>query len=91
MAVDYHIAVGFKGIAVSPLTFYANKKDVLDGSGNFKFFDPFNKAEIFINGTEIAFYTIKELSAAESAALDSGAREQKQKFISGSQTSSGEE
>ena len=82
MAVDYHIAVGFKGIAVSPLTFYANNNNVVDSKGNFNFFDPFNKADIFINGEEIAFYTIKELSAAESAALDSGFKEQDKKFIS---------
>jgi hypothetical protein len=82
MAVDYHIAVGFKGIAVSPLTFYSNSDDVRDNEGNFNFFDPFNKTDIFITGSEIAFYTIKELSAAESAALDSGFKEQNKKFIS---------
>jgi hypothetical protein len=82
MAVDYHIVVGFKGIAVSPLTFYADNKDVVDSEKNFDFFDPFSKASIFINGTEVAFYTIKELSAAESATLDSGFKEQDKKFIS---------
>ena len=46
MAVDYHIAVGFKGIAVSPLTFYSNSNNVVDSEGNFKFSDPFNKAEV---------------------------------------------
>ena len=82
MAVDYHIAVGFKGIAVSPLTFYSNSNNVVDSEGNFKFSDPFNKADIVINGSEVAFYTIKELSAAESAALDSGFKEQDKQFIS---------
>ena len=84
MAVDYHIAVGFKGIAVSPLTFYSNSNNVVDSEGNFKFSDPFNKADVFINGTEVAFYTIRELSAAESAALDAGFKEQDKKFISSS-------
>jgi len=84
MAVDYHIAVGFKGIAINPLTFYSKSNDVVDSEGDFKFFDPFNGAEIVIHGSEVAFYTIKELSSAESAVLDSGFKERGKKFISSS-------
>lgn len=88
MTVDYHIAVGFKGGAVSPLTFYSSSNDITDSNGNFNFFDPFNGANIFIKDSEVAFFTIKELSAAESAALDSGFKDQDRKFISRSHSPS---
>ena len=76
---SYHISVGFRGIAVSPLTFFSSTKDVKDKEGNFRFFDSTNNSDVFINGEEIAFYAIRTLTAAEAAAFETHMKTQDSK------------
>jgi len=78
---DYHISVGFRGMAVSPLTFYSSTKDVIDSEGNFNFFDSMNNSDIYINGNEVAFYAIKALTAAEAAAFETHTKSQNSKSV----------
>tara|TARA_Y100000310_G_scaffold163795_1_gene163587 strand:- start:157 stop:423 length:267 start_codon:yes stop_codon:yes gene_type:complete len=76
---SYHISVGFKGIAVSPLTFFSNTKDVIDSEGDFRFFDSTNNSDVYINGKEIAFYAIRTLTVAEAAAFETHMKSQDSK------------
>tara|TARA_Y100000034_G_scaffold38534_1_gene47455 strand:+ start:259 stop:528 length:270 start_codon:yes stop_codon:yes gene_type:complete len=78
---DYHISVGFRGIAVSPLTFYSTVKDIIDEDGNFRFFDAVNNSDVYINGKEIAFYAIKQLTSAEAAAFETHVKAQSEKNL----------
>jgi hypothetical protein len=73
--------VGFRGIAVSPLTFYSTIKDIIDKEGNFRFFDSVNNSDVYINGKEIAFYAIKQLTTAEAAAFETHVKAQNEKNL----------